>query len=646
MHKRHMIGCLVLVLAVLVSPQAFGQSTTMDLEIGYQVVDVTGNEDMYRTQLNQDDGFVIRDFSLRVLNPEGTKLFDRLTIDASGFGGNPYGHLRLDTGLGDTYRLHLNFNRFESFSALPAYANPFLENGIVPGQHTWERDRETISFEVELMPGKKFSPIFGYIRNQYDGPRQTTFYEGQDEFRLRSDLEETEEEYYVGVNFALGKFAGTLIQGWRSFEGTEHAELAAGAGSGNNDYVYLGVDPTATSISRVSRTEVDTPVTTFRLTGPLGDRVRMKASYVRADAESDTVLADMLSGSLVSYRIYRFFEGLTDTVVSNTDNPSWRGDLSFAVDLGEKVSLDLGYTSRHRELTGWSLVSSLYLDTMTFGGIDTGDILTLAEMNNSMERDDDVLDLRLNFGKVGIFRFWAGGSITSTDLDLTEDVAEIVVQTHQSGQFDREVSKYFFGTSADLGKGKFMVDWQTESTDDIIVRTNFTDRDRLRFRLQMPFLKYFEVLGTVETISSDNSSTDVGYEADTDHYAVDLGITPSDFLSFHLTWDSYETESTIPFRDPYTFDLSTSLFNDEGTLLEGSVDLHSGRFGLRAGYSTFENDGSLLLEFDRIFARCTLELSSQISAALEVETYDYSEDFLSAADFESERYGLFFRFHY
>ena len=36
------------------------QSTSFDIELGYQNVDVNGNEDMFRTQINQDSGFVLR----------------------------------------------------------------------------------------------------------------------------------------------------------------------------------------------------------------------------------------------------------------------------------------------------------------------------------------------------------------------------------------------------------------------------------------------------------------------------------------------------------------------------------------------------------------------------------------------------------
>lgn len=47
---------------LLVSFGAFAQSTPIDLEIGYRWTEVDGNEDLYKTQINEDDGILIRAF--------------------------------------------------------------------------------------------------------------------------------------------------------------------------------------------------------------------------------------------------------------------------------------------------------------------------------------------------------------------------------------------------------------------------------------------------------------------------------------------------------------------------------------------------------------------------------------------------------
>jgi len=239
-YRLSITACAFLLVAVC-APFAGAQSTSLDIEAGYQEVDVNGNEDMFRTQINQQDGFVLRNFSLNYVDPSGNSGFvDRLRVDASGFGGNPAGRFRLQMGLGEAYRLSLYYQNFETFSALPAYANPLLDDGVFPGQHTWERTRDLLDVQLEILPGRTITPIVGYRWNSYDGPGQTTYSVGADEFLLDSQLDETEQEFYVGVNFATGGLQGTLIQGWRSFEGTYTDNLAPGAGGGNNPGATLG----------------------------------------------------------------------------------------------------------------------------------------------------------------------------------------------------------------------------------------------------------------------------------------------------------------------------------------------------------------------------------------------------------------------
>ena len=56
------------------------------------------------------------------------------------------------------------------YSALPAFANPFLAEGIIPGQQTYNRTRNIYDATLELLPGKMISPILQFTRNTYSGP--------------------------------------------------------------------------------------------------------------------------------------------------------------------------------------------------------------------------------------------------------------------------------------------------------------------------------------------------------------------------------------------------------------------------------------------------------------------------------------------
>ena len=641
---RLSITACALILVAAWAPSATAQSTAFDIELGYQEVDVNGNEDMYRTQINEDDGFVLRNFTLNFVDPSGDAgIADRLRIDASGFGGSPAGRFRLDMGLGDIYRLHLFYQEMQTYSALPAYANPLLGDGIVPGQHTWDRTRNLLDLRVEILPGRTITPIVGYRWNQYDGPGRTTYSVGGDEFQVASNLEETETEFYIGLDFATSRFQGTFLQGWRDFEGTDHQTLAPGAGAGNGSGAVLGQEVELDAFDRTTRTNADTPVTTFHVTGRVTETSRFVASYVRADAEGDTTMDESLNGSLVSFQLSRFFQGLDQSVQSRTENPYWRGEARFDWDISSNVGMQVGYEVRDRQLEGWSLVASLFSDTLNFAGLDPQDIETLVEAETGYEREDSIANLRFDFRNLGVFSLWAEAAVNSQDLDLSADVSQIVLSGGQEGEYERSITSFDVGGMATFGNFKIVLDVIGQDADDVIVRTDYNDRLRLRGRFDWSISRVFRVLLTAEAISADNDSSDIGYEAETERYAVDLNITPTDNFTLRLAYDSYSTDTEMPIRIPQSFEIEPSTYVEEGDLFDGSLRWKIWLLTIDAAYSTFENAGSFPFEMDRALARVAVDITKSISAAAEYENWDYSEAGFPIADYDANRWGLFLR---
>jgi hypothetical protein len=644
MTPRRTLIVVVLAAVGMWAPLVNAQQTFADVEVGWQWVDVSGNQDMYRTQLNDDDGLVIRDLSLTLLDTTGShRLFDRFRIDASGFGGSPAGHFRLSSDLGGIYSLKLQYGRYEMFDAIPGWANPYDSSIAL---HTSDRTRDMLDLEIELLPGRAVTPIIGYRWNQVDGPRRTTYHVGQDQFRLAQDLKETDEEFRVGLAFHAGTFRGSVIQGWRSFESTEHSRLAPGEGAGINPSPVLGVDVSLDEFTRTAKTKADTPVTSAYVSGTVGERVRLAATYVRADSDSDTTSDESLSGSLVSYRISRFFAGLDDTIASRTENPSWRGAVRAGLDLCSKVVLDAGYERRHRELQGWSLVSTLYLDTFTFSGADPRDITELVQVSNGFERDEDLFDVTLRASELGPFNVWAGWRSSDISTTVNQDMAEIVIPGAQSGQFDRKVDTYDVGAGVHLGNFRFVLGYTSDDADRAVLRTDYLDRSRVRGQVEWTPVTWLTVSGTGETIDSKNSTEGIGLDATTDHWAVDAALRPTTDLTLHLAWDTYTTDSTVTIRRPQDFGTEASIHSEDGDLWEGSFDWRiADKATLSAGYSSLENTGTLPFKLERGWGRLAYDFSKIWGAAVEYESNQYSETLTSLSDFDASRYAVFVRWH-
>jgi len=321
--RRNLIICLSL--SLLMAGAAMAQTTTpYDLEIGYRWLNLSGREDMYRTQIDERSGFFIRALTLQ--SNEETGALDHFRVDVSDLGATPAGLLRVDAGKSGSYRLNVTYRRTQLFSALPGFANPLLGQGVILGQHTFDRTRNLFDADLTFLPDSKFAPFIGYTLNRYSGPGTTTYTLGQDDYQLFSDLKDKDQELRGGFNFSTGKFTGLVSGGYRQFDGRENLGLV-GNPAGNNNFPILGRNLSASQIARTDITKVKTPFANAFATMQATSRVRVIANFSRFAADSTGSENESAAGSFISFPLATYFGGLTGTSDSRAKNTTWRGGL-------------------------------------------------------------------------------------------------------------------------------------------------------------------------------------------------------------------------------------------------------------------------------------------------------------------------------
>ena len=237
--------------------------------------------------------------------------------------------------------------------------------------------------DLELLPDKAVTPFVGYTWNDNRGPGQTTYFLGQDEFRLLQNLHERDREIRAGASFHFASVYGQITQGWRSFRGTDSLTLASGAGDGNNPGTVLGQPVTASSLTRTDTSHVNTPFTNLFVTGQVMKRVRLIGNYVRFAADSNGNETEAAAGSFTSFALSRFFSGLSESASSSAKNKTWRGGGRAEVTLAPNVDFLAGFQREHRELDGAALIDTLFLQSITFAGFDRKDIETVLKATSS-----------------------------------------------------------------------------------------------------------------------------------------------------------------------------------------------------------------------------------------------------------------------
>ncbi|MGH9443269.1 MAG: hypothetical protein ACRD16_13455 [Thermoanaerobaculia bacterium] len=635
---------LVLAFSVAAGRRVSAQAVPLDVEAGYRFVDVSGNSQMYRSQINERDGFLLRSFLLS--SPGPTAMFDTFRVDASDLGAGPAGSFGARASLTGKYDLHLSYRRTELYSALPGFANPLLDEGILPGEQTYSRVRHVLDVELKLLPGEWITPILGYTSNRNSGPGRTTYHVGQDEFRLTDELDDRDEEFRVGADFDAGPVSGQVLQGWRRLREVETQSLAPGAGGGNDPGTVLGVPVSLTDLNRSTKTVANTPVTSAYVTGRFGERVKIVGSYLYAAAEGDTGSQEDLTGSLVSFEISRFFGGLADTTSARARNTMWRGGGRAEVSLAEGVDLVAGYTKNHTELDGFALISSLYMDSVTFGGQDPKDLLAVLQADTSVERTDEVFDATIEARRFGPLAVRAGWSQTRQDVIVAEDPSEIVLPGGQGGAFRRTIRSLEAGATFAQNGVSLGADFRRERADDAVLRTDFLDRDRYRLRAAWNMKEIFRLSAAAEQIDSSNDRTGVGYDGRLRQYGGTLEGWPAKILRLRLSAEKYQADSKILFRVPQTFDTDRSIHEEDGRSLEGGFSLLLSPVSVEGAYGRFRNGGSFPFDIDRASARASVDVTKNASLIAEWRRDKYREGAAAESglgSYDANRYGLFVR---
>ncbi len=626
---------LALPLLLLAAMTMSAQSTVpTDLEIGFRWIDIEGNENMYRTQINEDEGLLLRSLRVSTVDFGGATFLDHFRVDASDLGAGPAGAFRVEAGKKDKWRLNAAYRQADAFTSIPNFAL---------GQHTLDRERKMFDVDLELLPGGKFSPFIGYTSSTYKGPGTSTYFLGQDEFLLDSDLDESESEIRGGLAFNVGKFYGSVLQGWRDLDSDESLTLHPGANNGNNPNPILGHPVNAGGITRRSQFEVSTPFTNAFVAGQVTSRIRVIGNYSRfsADGEGDEV--ESATGSFVSFPRSIFFSGFDEDVSARSENRTWRGGLRAEVAIADDIDAFAGWRTENRDMDGAAAFHTIFRDTTNFLGADPHDALEeVFDAESALEREQNVLEAGIAARALGPFSFRVSISKTDQDVTLSPDLEEIVVVgPEQMGSYDREIDTIEASGAYREGNLALGLALRRDRADGLVMRTDYLDRDRIRARASYGFFSNRLRLGAIG--EQTESKNDLGFDADYRQYGADFELALIEMFRLRGSYTRFDTDATALILRPETLITEESLFTEDGEALEAGISFLFKQISVDADFSTFDNEGSNPFEINRYRFRVVWDFLSRAGLAAEWSKDDYDEALFPITNFNAKRYGVFLR---
>lgn len=189
------------------------------VEFGYRNSDISGNLANYDTFVNLNSGVRLFEQSLEIrsLNHSGF-LFDNLSMNSFGYGGDPNNVTRLRVGKNKWYDFRGSFRRDKypwNYNLLANPLNPASSTPAVPitnSLHALYLVRRMSDFDLMLLPQSRIKFRLGYTRNIQEGPSFTTFGGATlldpplgfgTQTQLFQDWKTTLNAYHFGVDFQV-----------------------------------------------------------------------------------------------------------------------------------------------------------------------------------------------------------------------------------------------------------------------------------------------------------------------------------------------------------------------------------------------------------------------------------------------------------
>lgn len=185
-------------------------------ELGVRGLEVNGDDNKYRSDLNYRAGFRLFDstFFLETKRPDRFG-FDSLLVTASGWDSDPTGSFRLNAGRNGIYSFDSNIRRVRYFNRINKNA---INESTFVGQHNFNTLHHFGDFDLTIFPESPDLRLkLGYSFNNTDGPGTGTLRFRSDQFQVDSAIKTRSDDFRGGIEGRLLGFDLGLNYGHRNF---------------------------------------------------------------------------------------------------------------------------------------------------------------------------------------------------------------------------------------------------------------------------------------------------------------------------------------------------------------------------------------------------------------------------------------------
>jgi hypothetical protein len=143
---------------------------------------------------------------------------DDVALRMNNWGGDPYNTAWFRAGKKELYRLTVDYRNIAYFNALPTFANPNLERGLLTTERAFDTVRRYANVELDILRFGRIVPYVGFENSSGSGRGITTYVPSLNNYPVPNDLRDSQRTFREGVRMEYNRFHVTVEAGQYHFK--------------------------------------------------------------------------------------------------------------------------------------------------------------------------------------------------------------------------------------------------------------------------------------------------------------------------------------------------------------------------------------------------------------------------------------------
>lgn len=539
-----------------------GYDITSSVEIGLRGLDVNGDHDKYRSDLNYGPGLRVFDSSFLMENTLSSdrRPFDSLLVQSSGWGGDPSGSFRLNVDRTGLYKFDSNIRKVRYYNNLKTHVVNFGQPVATGSEHRANTLHHFGDFDLTIFPERALRFRVGYSFNNTEGPGTGTLRFSSDEYQINSVVDSHSDDIRFGVEGELLGFNLGANYGHRSFR--DETQFF-------NNFLNIGNNPaTTTSQLTYANRQFDVKGATdfghFWVQRTFAKRFDFTGRFIYSESRSDIFENDFLQGRTSATG--NFIVSDVIQVPAEAKRPQARGDLGATYRITDRFRVSNTFTFDQYSISGAHTFYELLQSTTPAGGPVTPTLTqSSAWRGTSYRRFSNLLEGDYQFSRRLAFNLGWRYTNRNVTVELF-DVNLLTGAVQRSGEEDLENNTHAFIAGLRVkptNNWSVYLDLESGNSDNVFTRLANNDYFNFRVRSVANIKKFSFNLSFITKDNEDNGMattvvnppvTDTTANTNLRIFSGNVDWTPRNDWSFAAgytyTYQTTRTDIIVPVGTP------------------------------------------------------------------------------------------------